>query len=735
MSALPPPDVTLPRVTANLRRLSRVASIIAVVIGLLVLLGWWMNIEALKRILPGLVAMNPTTAVGFILLGIALRAKNPAFAIAAAAIGAIKLFSILTGIDLGIDRILFAGRLVGADNGLPNQMAPNTALNFLLQGIALATIDRSLWRIHWPAQFLAVISAMSSLLAMIGYAYGVSSFYGIGSYIPMALHTAVAFVIVAAGILCSRPSRGIMSVISSATTGGAMVRRLLPAVIVVPIFLGWMRLAGQRARMFDTNVGMWLLVVGTMTVLVVLVGWNGNLLFRFDVDRLTTERTLAWHASHDALTQLPNRLFFTQELEQTLNKKKNAAVLFVDLDRFKVINDSLGHAVGDQLLIAAGKRLTECLSTGDVVARIGGDEFTVLLPHVSSIDDASVVAEKIQKAFEPSFTLEPHEVFTTVSIGIALTDPDDTPLDVIRHADIAMYSAKTRGRARHVAFDESMDLLAQARLELETELRRALLRGELRVYYQPEVEIDTAHLVGMEALVRWEHPERGMVNPAEFIAVAEETGLILPIGRWVLVEACRQAKEWEDKYRNGEPLMVSVNLSGRHFQQATLIDEVSNVIATTGIDPSHLILEITETVAMEGAQTTIEILRKLKALGVSLAIDDFGTGFSSLAYLKEFPVDYLKIDKSFVDGVASHAPDTAIVKAVIALGHALGLKMIAEGVETLEQVAQLEKLGSEIGQGYYYAKPLSDDLATGMPGLLAARGSRWPVAVTTESRR
>lgn len=249
-------------------------------------------------------------------------------------------------------------------------------------------------------------------------------------------------------------------------------------------------------------------------------------------------------------------------------------------------------------------------------------------------------------------------------------------------------------------------------------MRRAIEKKELCVYYQAEVEIETGNLVGMEALVRWDHPERGIIKPSEFIAVAEETGLILPIGRFVMYEACRQAKEWQKKYRPDLALMVSINLSGKHFQQATLIDEVADALKKSEIDPQHVILEITESVAMEGAETTIEILTKLKSLGVLLAIDDFGTGFSSLAYLKRFPVDLLKIDKSFVDGVALNGKDNAIVEAIIAFGHALGLRVIAEGVETPEQVAQLRALGSELGQGFYFSEPLSDDTDHGMPTLL-----------------
>jgi diguanylate cyclase (GGDEF)-like protein len=591
----------------------------------------------------------------------------------------------------------------------------------------MATIDRSLRRI-WPAQFLTAVAGMSSLLALMGYAYGVRSFYGIGSYIPMALHTAGSFLILAVGVLCARPTRGIMAVVSSNSSGGVMVRRLLPAVLFLPAALGWIRLAGTRAKVFDADFGLWLLVVLIMSVFAVLVGWNGKLLFRSDIDRATSERTLAYQATHDALTHLPNRRLFIERLEQELargeRERKFSAVLFLDLDLFKVINDSLGHVVGDELLIAAGKRIQECLTDRDVAARLSGDEFTVLLPDLPTPQRAIEVAAGILRAFAVPFTLGPHEVFTTASIGIALSEADDSPVNLIRHADIAMYRAKARGKARYEMFDPSMDLAAIRRLQLETELRRAIDKGELRVFYQPEVEIESGQLVGMEALVRWEHPERGLISPSAFIGVAEETGLILPIGRWVLSEACRQAKEWQQKYRPDLALMVAVNLSGKHFQQATLIEEVSDVIKRTGMDPGHLILEITESVAMEGAESTIEILTKLKSLGVLLAIDDFGTGFSSLSYLKRFPVDLLKIDKSFVDGVALKGPDTAIVQAVIALGHALGLKVIAEGVETPEQVAQLRALGSELGQGFYFGAPLSDDSQNGMPTLLAEE-LRW----------
>jgi len=534
----------------------------------------------------------------------------------------------------------------------------------------------------------------------------------------MALHTAATFLLVSTGILCARPARGIMHVVSTASSGGLMVRRLLPFVLLAPALLGWVRVIGVRARWFDADFGLWLLIVLIMSVFAVLVGWNGRLLFRADLERGQAERTLAHQATHDALTQLPNRRLFLDRLHHEIDGKIGVAVLFVDLDQFKVINDSLGHVVGDELLVAAGERLEKLVGETDLVARMSGDEFTILLTGVETLQRPIEVAGAILRAFNVPFKVGAHEVFTTASIGIAMHEGAETPVDLIRHADIAMYRAKQHGKTRFEIFERSMDEAAQRRLAMEIELRRAIDRGELCVYYQPEVEIGTGELIGMEALVRWNHPDRGLLSPSEFIGVAEETGLVLPIGRWILYEACRQAREWQKRYRRYRALMVSINLSGKHFAQATLIDEVAEVLRKTEIDPSNVILEITESVAMEGAEKTIETLTKLKALGVKLAIDDFGTGFSSLSYLKRFPVDLLKVDKSFVYGVAASGTDRAIVQAVIDLAHALGLEVIAEGIETTEQLEMLRDLGSEIGQGYIFGKPLSDDTDRGMPVLL-----------------
>ena len=711
-----------PGIASFMRAAARATVVIPIAVGTLVLYGWTSDTEVLKRIVPGLVAMNPMTALAFVLLGISfallsaearptLRHRSgEVLATIVALIGLVKILALIKLADLHIDQLLFADKLRSSDFGLPNQMAPNTALNFLLLGVALINIDRRLQR-WWPSQFLTIAAAMSSVLALMGYAYGVRSFYGIGAYIPMALHTAATFLIVSIGILCARPAHGLMAIVASDSSGGIMLRRMLPAVLILPAALGWIRHESYRARLLDPEFELWLLVILIMTALTLLAGWIGRLLFRSDIDRAEAEKRLAHQALHDPLTQLPNRRLFTERLEEEIAKAKKdgktLAVLFLDLDLFKVVNDSLGHVVGDQLLVAAGKRIAESVGEGDLAARISGDEFTILMTDVATRAPAIELADKLLLAFNSPFKVGPHEVFTTASIGIAFSEPDDSPVHLIRHADIAMYQAKERGKARYEIFDPTMDLAAMRRLQLETELRRALENKELRVYYQPEIEIESGNLVGMEALVRWEHPDRGLVSPSEFIPIAEETGLILPITRWILYEACRQAKAWQEEFRPDLALMVSVNLSGKHFQQATLIDEVAEVLDKTGIKPSNVMLEITESVAMAGAETTIEILTRLKSLGVSLAIDDFGTGFSSLSYLKRFPVDLLKIDKSFVDGVALDGPDNAIVQAIIALGHALGLKVIAEGVETIEQDEQLRLLGSELGQGFYYSKPIA----------------------------
>ena len=429
-------------------------------------------------------------------------------------------------------------------------------------------------------------------------------------------------------------------------------------------------------------------------------------------ERKVLEDQLAYQAFHDPLTGLPNRALLTDRLEHALARARrrggSVAVLFLDLDRFKVVNDSLGHEVGDELLEAVGRRLKRCLRPEDTAARIGGDEFVILLEDVESPNYAVWVAERMVAALRNPFDVGGHEMVVTTSIGIALASEDHSASDLLRDADIAMYRAKARGKARYQVFDPSMNALAIRRLELEGQLRRGIELGELKVYYQPKVEISDGRVVGMEALVRWHHPERGLISPAEFIPLAEETGLILPLGRWVLEEACRQAREWQERYPGCLPTM-SVNLSAKQFQQPHLLEEISEVLAATELEPCGLVLEITESVLMEDAQANIATLEGLKALGVGLAIDDFGTGYSSLDYLKRFPVDVIKIDRSFVNGLGPSPKDAAIIQTVIDLAEALDLEPIAEGIETAEQARQLWDMGCRVGQGYYFARPLPSD--------------------------
>lgn len=430
-------------------------------------------------------------------------------------------------------------------------------------------------------------------------------------------------------------------------------------------------------------------------------------------ERKNAEEQLRRNAFHDPLTGLPNRLLFTERLTQIISRSKQIvgrkfAVLFLDLDRFKVINDSLGHMVGDQLLIAIARRLETCVKRTDIVARLGGDEFTILLDDIQTEDAASHVAERIHQELALPFTLNGYEVFTTVSIGIALSTTDfNHTEDLLRGADIAMYRAKASGKACHEVFDTEMHNEAMRQMQLENDLRRALERGEFRVYYQPIVSLTTGRLAGFEALMRWQHPERGLVSPGDFIPIAEETGLILPMGQWILMEACRQLSEWQKKYPQYRRLSMSVNISSRQFSQRGTIDLLKDVLEKTGLNPALLKLEITETAIMENTESAMEILLALKKMGVQLSVDDFGTGYSSLGYLYRFPMDVLKIDRSFISRVDTDGEKLELVRTIITLAWNLGMDVIAEGVETTKQLAQLKMLKCEYGQGYLFSKPMS----------------------------
>jgi len=458
---------------------------------------------------------------------------------------------------------------------------------------------------------------------------------------------------------------------------------------------------------------------------------RGVVINSWDVtERKALEEQLSYQAFHDRLTGLPNRALFMDRLEHALTRANRrgskVTLLFIDLDNFKVINDSLGHKVGDQLLMAVAERMKAHLRPEDTAARLGGDEFTILVEDISSVGEAVQIAEQIAEILQPPFALDEQEVFATVSTGIALNSTaQEQPADLLRHADLAMYWAKHRGKARHEVFEPSMDAKAVERLMLETELRRALVRQQFRVYYQPIVALDNDKVTGVEALVRWEHPQRGLLLPEAFLSVAEETGLIVRIGQWVLRETSKQARIWQERYPRTPPLTISVNLSTREFFHPKLVAEI---LGESEIDPASLQLEITEgAMRSNGTSSADRTLRNLKRMGVKLAIDDFGLGYSSLSYLKRFPVDFLKIDRSFIAGLEGEpngvSKDTEIVKAMIELTHALGLKVIAEGVETSKQLAQLRHMKCDFAQGNYFSEPLpSEELGDILAEDLTDRG-------------
>jgi diguanylate cyclase (GGDEF)-like protein len=430
-----------------------------------------------------------------------------------------------------------------------------------------------------------------------------------------------------------------------------------------------------------------------------------------------TQQQLFYQAWHDTLTGLPNRNRLIENLQRALQRSKSDsdylfAVLFIDLDRFKIINDSLGHAVGDQLLIAIARILQDVSSTGDTVTRLSGDEFAILLNDVKDSNSAIALAERLLAKLSAPISLGDRIVFSGASIGIVLgTATYQDNGELLRDADIAMYRAKKLGKGRYAVFDREMYIQTLYLSQIETDLRYALERQEFRLNYQPIISLTTGLLTGFEALVRWQHPQRGLIPPGNFIEIAEETGLIVSIGEWVLRSACQQLRTWQDQFPEAASLDISVNLSSRQIQQSDLVDRLVEILTDTGLNGQNLRLELTESMLMDRGDRTIQLLSEIKAQKVQLSIDDFGTGYSSLSYLHRFPIDALKIDRSFVSPIVANAENYEIVKTIITLAHSLGIKAIAEGVETREQLNQLKNFGCDEAQGYFFAKPVDSQTA------------------------
>ena len=431
-------------------------------------------------------------------------------------------------------------------------------------------------------------------------------------------------------------------------------------------------------------------------------------------ERKALEAQLQHRAFHDPLTNLANRALFRDRVEHALARQVRRhdpfAILFLDLDGFKTINDSLGHQAGDEMLRSVAQRLKTCAREADTVARFGGDEFALLLEDMRDDSGAARVANRILKSLRAPFSLSGKEVFVDASIGIVVAeDMDATADDMMRNADIAMYMAKGRGKGCYEVFEQSMHAAVIERLELEGDFQRALERREFVLHYQPIVELQHNRVVGLEALCRWQHPDKGLLFPGAFIPLAEETGLIVALSRWVLREACEQAKRWQDQYPADPPINMSVNISARHLAQPDVVFDVSQALQATGLDPKTLTLEITETALVQDTEQTITRLEQLKALGCRLAIDDFGTGYSSLGYLEKFPIDVLKIDRSFIDGLSKGTKKPEVVKAIVRLGHTLKLETVAEGIEEIDQAETFRALDCHMAQGYFFARPAGSD--------------------------
>jgi diguanylate cyclase (GGDEF)-like protein len=418
---------------------------------------------------------------------------------------------------------------------------------------------------------------------------------------------------------------------------------------------------------------------------------------------------MSYLAQHDSVTDLPNRTLLKDRLTQAIasacRHQQELAVLFLDLDRFKYINDSLGHAIGDRVLQSVAQRLRACVRASDTVSRQGGDEFVILLSQLTHAQDAAVSANKILVALAMPHRIDQHELHLTASIGIVTYPDDGTDAETLmKHADFAMYHAKDAGRNNYQFFELDMTERAGERQSLENGLHHALERREFELYYQPKMNLATGAVIGVEALIRWRHPERGLVSPAQFIPIAEECGFIVPIGRWALREACRQGRAWQDA--GLAPVRIAVNISAVELRARDFVAGVRTILTETGLDPRCLELELTETFLMQDSKSTVAVLQALKAMGLHLALDDFGTGYSSLSYLKRFPIDTLKIDQSFVRDVTTDADDASIVSAVISMGKSLHMQVVAEGVETRAQLEFLRELSCPEGQGYYFSPPV-----------------------------
>jgi diguanylate cyclase (GGDEF)-like protein len=710
-----------------LRIYCQVSAMAVATTGGLVLCGWAFHIEFLKSLYPGGVAIKANSALLLALSGTSLwlllpdNSRTPVrhfarlLAMLTALLGAATRMQYLFGVNLRIDQLLFVEPAGALATSFPGRMSPTLSASFMLIGMALLVLEWKTKHGRRPSQGLSLWPTLVALVAITSYMYGATDSNRLWLYTHVPMPVAIALFLLSGAVFFARPCTGLAGDLTAEGSGSALARRLLPAVFFIPVLLGWICLHGERSGSYGTALGLAIYSASSVVVFGVLVWLNTR--------RMNMEYAQRSAAQHDFLTGLPNRMLLNDRLNQAivfaprLNKK--VAVLFLDLDGFKHINDSLGHPVGDRLLQSIARRLVTCVRATDTVSRQGGDEFVVLLSEMAQSEDAAITARRLLHAVAEAHSVDQHDLHVTASIGVSVYPDDGLDAEtLIKNADTAMYQSKDNGRQNYQFFEPAMNVPAVARQSIEESLRRALERQEFSLVYQPKVSLKTGEITGAEALLRWTHPTRGPVSPAEFIPVAEDSGLILPIDKWVLREACAQARAWVDA---GLPLItMAVNVSAIELRNERFVEGIFAILDDTGLDPRLLELELTETVLMKRPASTEAILKTLRARGVQLAVDDFGTGYSSLSYLQKFSMDALKIDQSFVRMITTAPDETAIVTAMIRMGRSLNLRVVAEGVETPRELAFLQARGCEEAQGFYFSRPVIAQrfaklLATGLP--------------------
>ncbi|PSN15021.1 hypothetical protein C7293_09075 [filamentous cyanobacterium CCT1] len=696
---------------SGLKQLSRYICLVVILIAVGVLMGWGLAIPWLKSGLPGLPAMRPNTALGFLLAGAALwlevdvrsserryawqTSLSLGLALACFGLGSINLLEFLLGWDTGLGHWLFPWWAEQLNSVSRGRLAPNTALSFVLFGGSIWLLYRRRYR---GAQVMALGMFYVALVGFLGYLYDVETLYGLGSYSTMSLPTSGAFLLLAAAVLLRYPNRGMVAILTADHAGGALVRRLVLAVGLVPVMLCGLILIGKRQGLYSSDFGVVLLCVLVVLLLSLVTWWSGLLLEQSD-----------YYVSFDTLTGLPNRRRFEQQLSQWMvycrQQHQLLCVLFLDIDRFKYVNDVLGHDLGDELLIHVSRRLQSLMPEKGLLARWGGDEFILLLPKIEDLAAGVALAEAILTSLMLPFQLQNHYLNISVSLGVAIFPEDGEDLRaLLQKADLALFEAKGQGRNTYQIYSQVFSERVSEALQLENALVKALEREEFSLHYQPKISLATGQLTGLEALLRWDSPELGRVSPGRIIPVAEETGLIVNIGAWVLREACRQAKVWQSEGLLSVP--IAVNISVLQLHQANLLAQLKQLLNEFELSPSLLELEITETAAMQDVDYAQARLHQLSDLGIGLSLDDFGTGFSSLAYLSRFPLKVLKIDRAFITSITTSATAQAIARSIIELGHGLGMRVLAEGVETKQQLAYLRSVGCDEVQGYIFYRPM-----------------------------